>query len=187
MSVSNLSTGLRPGVCLSTSRPTVPYEGQMIYETDTDKVLVWNGSAWFIPYASAPLTVVSRSTTQTIASTTQSHIAMDTEAIDVLDWHSTVTNTERITPTIAGWYMCIGSGSFDVTINARALVQLFKNTLEVVKFDWSGGTTANGASVSQILYLNGSTDYVRLGCYQASGSSQPFINGSLQVVLLRSA
>ena len=47
MAISNNSTGLRPGVCLSTTRPTVPYEGQMIYETDTDKVLVWNGSAWY--------------------------------------------------------------------------------------------------------------------------------------------
>lgn len=46
MTVSNLSTGLRPGVCLSTSRPTVPYEGQMVYETDTDLVYLWNGTAW---------------------------------------------------------------------------------------------------------------------------------------------
>lgn len=46
MSVSNLSTGLRPGVCLSTSRPTAPYEGQMIYETDTDLTYIYGGSAW---------------------------------------------------------------------------------------------------------------------------------------------
>lgn len=46
MSVSNLSTGMRPGVCLSTSRPTAPYEGQMIYETDTDLVYLWNGTGW---------------------------------------------------------------------------------------------------------------------------------------------
>ena len=36
----------KPGVCTSSTRPATPYEGQMIYETDTDKVLVWNGSAW---------------------------------------------------------------------------------------------------------------------------------------------
>ena len=54
MSVSNLSTGLRPGVCLSTTRPTVPYEGQMIYETDTDMVAIWNGSAWRYLAATTP-------------------------------------------------------------------------------------------------------------------------------------
>ena len=36
----------KPGVCTSSTRPATPYEGQMIYETDTDKVLVWNGTAW---------------------------------------------------------------------------------------------------------------------------------------------
>jgi len=46
MAISNNSTGLRPGVCTSSTRPTAPYEGQMIYETDTDKTLFWNGSAW---------------------------------------------------------------------------------------------------------------------------------------------
>ena len=47
MAISNNSTGLRPGVCTSSTRPTAPYEGQTIYETDTDKTLFWNGSAWY--------------------------------------------------------------------------------------------------------------------------------------------
>jgi hypothetical protein len=46
MAISNNSTGLRPGVCTSTTRPTAPYEGQHIYETDTDIVYLWSGSAW---------------------------------------------------------------------------------------------------------------------------------------------
>ena len=43
----------KPGVCTSSTRPATPYEGQMIYETDTDKVLVYNGSAWIIPNSPA--------------------------------------------------------------------------------------------------------------------------------------
>jgi len=54
MAISSNATGLRSGVCTSTTRPTAPYEGQMIYETDTDKVLVWNGSAWL--YSATPQT-----------------------------------------------------------------------------------------------------------------------------------
>ena len=46
MAISNNSTGLRPGVCTSTTRPSAPYEGQMIYETDTNRVLVWDNAAW---------------------------------------------------------------------------------------------------------------------------------------------
>jgi hypothetical protein len=148
-------------------------------------MLIWNGTAWFVPYASSPLTVVSRSTTQTVSSATQTFIQMDTKAVDTLNWHSTSTNSDRITPTIAGWYMCVGSGTYDTSISGRILVQIAKNGNEIVKFDWAGGATANGASVSQMVYLNGSTDYVSLSTYQFSGSSQLFRAGSLQLVLLR--
>lgn len=43
---SNLA---RPGVCTSTTRPASPYEGMVIYETNTDRTLVWNASAWVAP------------------------------------------------------------------------------------------------------------------------------------------
>ena len=46
MSLSNAKYGLRTGVCVSTNRPLTPYEGQVIFETDTDKILFWNGSQW---------------------------------------------------------------------------------------------------------------------------------------------
>ena len=37
---------LKPGVCTSTTRPASPYTGQMIYQTDTGSISVWNGSSW---------------------------------------------------------------------------------------------------------------------------------------------
>jgi hypothetical protein len=40
------SSLIKPGVCTSTTRPASPYEGQMVYETDTDMLGVWNGSSW---------------------------------------------------------------------------------------------------------------------------------------------
>jgi hypothetical protein len=44
---------IKPGVCTSTTRPASPFEGQVIYETDTDKMLVYNGSAWYAPWNTA--------------------------------------------------------------------------------------------------------------------------------------
>ena len=41
------------GTCTSSTRPASPYEGQHIYETDTDIEYVWNGSAWVVNYVSA--------------------------------------------------------------------------------------------------------------------------------------
>ena len=43
---------IQPGVCTSTTRPASPFEGQHIYETDTDKTFFWNGSSW-IHYVSS--------------------------------------------------------------------------------------------------------------------------------------
>lgn len=48
MSISSAigSLGFKPGVCTSTTRPAAPYEGQLIFETDTDSVAFWDGSYW---------------------------------------------------------------------------------------------------------------------------------------------
>ena len=42
------SSLIKAGVCTSSTRPASPYAGQTIFETDTNKTLVWNGSAWII-------------------------------------------------------------------------------------------------------------------------------------------
>lgn len=46
MAISNNSSGIRAGVCTSTTRPTAPYVGQLIFETDTFVLKYWTGSAW---------------------------------------------------------------------------------------------------------------------------------------------
>lgn len=33
-------------VCTSSTRPSAPTDGQVIYETDTDRLWIWNGSSW---------------------------------------------------------------------------------------------------------------------------------------------
>lgn len=48
-SVVGAQSIVKPGVCTSSTRPASPYEGQMIYETDTDGIFVFNGTSW-IPY-----------------------------------------------------------------------------------------------------------------------------------------
>ena len=46
MTISATTQGLRMGVATSTSRPTVPFDGQVISETDTDSLSVYNGTSW---------------------------------------------------------------------------------------------------------------------------------------------
>lgn len=49
MPLSNYISSSRisqPGVCTSTTRPASPYEGQIIYETNTKSILAYNGTSW---------------------------------------------------------------------------------------------------------------------------------------------
>lgn len=75
-SVVGASSILKPGVCTSSTRPAAPYEGQTIYETDTDRLLTYDGSAW-IPYvkqtAGKVLQVVSTTKTDTFTTTSTTY------------------------------------------------------------------------------------------------------------------
>ena len=69
-SVLGASSVIKPGVCTSTTRPTVPYEGQLIYETDTDKVAAWNGSAWVYTHSSGLVLVKTQTIGTAVSSVT---------------------------------------------------------------------------------------------------------------------
>jgi len=69
-SVLGASSVIKPGVCTSTTRPTVPYEGQLIYETDTDMVAAYNGSAWFYTHSSGLVLVKSQTIGSAVSSVT---------------------------------------------------------------------------------------------------------------------
>lgn len=46
MTISATTQGLRPGACTSTNRPAVPYDGMVVYETDTNTMSVYDGTNW---------------------------------------------------------------------------------------------------------------------------------------------
>jgi hypothetical protein len=49
------TAGLQPAVCTSTTRPAAPYAGQMIFETDTNRVVIYKSSSWvYIADADTP-------------------------------------------------------------------------------------------------------------------------------------
>lgn len=48
------SSQLKPGVIDNTAaRPASPFEGQVVFQKDTDQLLVWNGTAWVVPNSPA--------------------------------------------------------------------------------------------------------------------------------------
>jgi hypothetical protein len=82
--------------------------------------------------------------------------------------------SNRFTPTVEGYYQISGAtaGGFSTLI-----VSVFKNGTEYKRGSQALGATLSAANVSTLVYLNGSTDYVELYWYQASGSTQNSTQG----------
>jgi len=59
---------LKTGVCTSTTRPAVPFDGQVISETDTDSLQVYKGTAW------APVSGLQYISGGTVTSSTAANI-----------------------------------------------------------------------------------------------------------------
>jgi hypothetical protein len=45
-SVLGASSVIKPGVCTSSTRPTAPYVGQLVFETDTNRIAAFTASGW---------------------------------------------------------------------------------------------------------------------------------------------
>lgn len=65
-SVTGASSVIKPGVVTSSTRPSAPYVGQLIFETDTNRLAAYNGSSWITQNG---LAVVQPETTLTSAAT----------------------------------------------------------------------------------------------------------------------
>lgn len=118
---------LKPGVCTSSTRPASPSEGQMIYETDTDLLAIWNGSAWR-QLASATKT---GSVLQLVTGTT-----------------NTQTSTGSSTYSDAGLSATITPQSTSNKILVAAQINWYNNTSNKTTFNLVRGSTQINETVN---------------------------------------
>lgn len=106
--------------CTSGDRPSSPNEGMTIRETDTDRALTYDGSAWVRTaewFSSSGRTGVSvrRAANQSIADATTAAITFDTEDVDT-DGFIAVSSTTITIPSglgglyVLGWHITGESG-----------------------------------------------------------------------------
>lgn len=104
------------------------------------------------------------SASQTVTTTTQTKVAIDTENFDTNNNFDTTNN--RFTPTVAGYYQVNGSlrGSGTATFTSIA-GYIYKNGSPYKRAQITASLTAGNntsITVSDIIYMNGSTDYLEL-------------------------
>ncbi len=99
---------------------------------------------------------------QTISATTYTKVTLGTENFDT----NSNFASSRFTPTVEGYYQI--NGSINIVSGNNGIVSLYKNGSAAV-FQVISGTVASGiGSVSVLMYMNGSTDYVELYAYSSS-------------------
>jgi hypothetical protein len=125
-----------------------------------------------------------QSSAQALTANTWTKINFQTEEWDTNNNFA----SSRFTPTVAGYYQITGAYSCS-TDRTYQVIAIYKNASPYKLSQAGNGTTGIGASMSALVYFNGSSDYVEI--YGLSGTSQN-VNASLsdsyfQGVLVRSA
>jgi len=115
-----------------------------------------------------------QSSSQTLSSATLTKIQFQTEEFDTASAFDNATNY-RFTPLVAGYYQISASVNASTTTNIM-LTTIYKNGTR-----YKDGTFVSGtiSSVSSLVYLNGSTDYVEIYGYLTVGQGlSATINGT---------
>ena len=151
-SVIGASSILRPGVCTSTTRPASPFEGQTIYETDTDRLATWDGSAW-VAYvrqtAGKVLQVVSTTKTDTFVSSSVAPASVT----DITGLSATITPSSTSSKILAFYsvYGCIEVGGQRQIFSAS----LYRGSTAIGVGDTAGSRTSVSGQNGQIGILDG--------------------------------
>jgi hypothetical protein len=130
---------------------------------------------------------------QTLTNNTWTKISFSTETFDTNNNYDNVTNY-RFTPTIAGYYQVnlrinLDGGGSSGTAFA---VNIYKNGVETsTNFGASLSGGFNGSQVSDVFYMNGSTDYLEPYALQNSGTSKNLVpsiaTNTFSAAMIRSA
>ena len=113
------------------------------------------------------------------STTTWTKVLFDVEEFDTANCFS----SSRFTPNVAGYYQISCAVNLSNTTNLASAnqVQIFKNgTFYKAGKINMGSATINDTiiCVSSLVYLNGSTDYVEVYCYEVAGGQPVYVGAS---------
>lgn len=115
-----------------------------------------------------PMFEISKSANQGLSTTLWTDVTFDIEGADPLNHWS--TSNSRYTPNVAGWYHITFNPSFQGTGGSLRYAAIMKNTDYTIYGEVSGSTAVR-FTVSGLIYLNGSTDYVKFQMYTQATTS----------------
>lgn len=172
-------------ILTSGTRPSNPYEGQLIYETDTDVLRGYNGSAWGTTYLDPPACRVFHNAAQSIGDAVGGGVQLvfNSERYDTDNMHSTTVDTGRITFNTAGLYLITFSGTMAASNDynfAEAYIKLNGTTTIATSNSMQHNVIlAAGDLIASTVYKFTATQWVGVWIYQDStGAKNMLANGN---------
>lgn len=173
------------GVQTTTSgaRPATPAEGMVIYETDTDRVMVYDGSAWVRVAAGTTSgrtgCTLRRSANQSITTDTKTNISWDAEDVDTDGFISVTSTTITIPAGLGGLYSITANVHSASAFGAAAAMYIYCAGSAVQIVTTGSSSNDNGfPTVSSRNYIGCATvlplaaaDTCVVGFYQNTGVS----------------
>jgi hypothetical protein len=138
-----------------------------------------------------PAFAVYLAANQSVTTATWTKVTLNTEEFDTNTNFDSATNY-RFTPTVSGYYLISGAvaGSGTANTQTACTCAIYKNgTIYKQGSGWNSNsavTATMNASVSAVIFFNGTTDYVELFGFNtqtspvfAGGISQTYLTGSM--------
>jgi hypothetical protein len=150
--------------------------GSTFFADGTGDLTIQQNGTTVNKITSAPAFSATPSTSQTVTTATYTKVNLGTENFDT----NSNFASSRFTPTVAGYYFINGT-VYSVSTNSATYVWaiIYKNGSAASYGNLNApATTVDGiGTVTGLIYLNGSTDYVEMYCYLAG--TVPVIQASI--------
>jgi hypothetical protein len=140
-------------------------------------VTVPNATGTAMVSGNMPTFCAYSSNSQSIGNVTWTKIQFNTEEWDTASCFDSTTNY-RFTPNVAGYYQFNVQVEYTTIASARNMLAFYKNGSEYKRGSDMQASYSIALTGAHLIYCNGSTDYVEVYIYQASGGSLTLSNGS---------
>jgi hypothetical protein len=182
-------------ICTSTTRPSSPGTGRLIYETDTLSIAMYNGSAWIYPDSLAPSCIALITSTQSWAA--GPNVPLSWTSTERNDSYGGSPMWASGSPTIitirkAGVYSLDASGAFTPNATGERTMYMLKNwngsssptAAQIITYDSRPGSSSTSAYAGQgwglsATRLFAANDTLTVAGFNGSGTTLTFGAGTI--------
>ena len=116
--------------------------------------------------SSGPAVSAIKTSNQSLTASTFTKITFNSENFDTNNNFA----SDRFTPTVAGYYQINSYAEFSGTAITNAIITIYKNGSRFADGSAIGASTAPRGNTCDVIYFNGSTDYVEVYGFMAATS-----------------